>query len=303
MIIPAYQARKYLPECLESIGNQTLLPKEILVIDDASPDRIDDIVADFTARPGFPPIRLIRHEINRGQAAGRNTGIQASRSEWLAFIDADDIWAPDHLEEAMATLQSTGADLAFCPATIFENDIHQYAAGFVERPVTPEEESLAPLALLKRCFIIMSSVVARTSAIRSVGGFDEDEKMRAVEDLDCFMKLLKTGATFAMSEKSTLFYRKHPESATCRKGYMIRQVVHVTEQHLAWPLGSRTAKRRLLAEACWQAAIQTRQLGSPDSRDWFLKAVKVTAPDPLLLGRWLARYVKRSMAQHKSKPA
>ena len=61
VIIPAYKARKFLPECLASIGDQTLLPQQILVIDDASPEPVDDIVANFAARPGFPPIRLIRH--------------------------------------------------------------------------------------------------------------------------------------------------------------------------------------------------------------------------------------------------
>ena len=197
VIISCYNARDFLPECLESIGSQSLPPKEILVVDDASPEPVDDIISSFSSRPGYPSIRLIKHEVNRGQAAGRNTGIRASDSEWLAFIDSDDVWLPDHLEQAMATLDATGADLAFCPATIFENDIHENTP-FIERPMTSEEISLAPFALLKRCFIIMSSVVARATAIREIGGFDEDERMRAVEDLDCFMKLLKNDAMFAI---------------------------------------------------------------------------------------------------------
>lgn len=294
VVIPAYKARDYLPDCLESIGRQTLLPKEILVIDDASPEPVDDIVAWFSSRPGYPPIRLVRHEVNRGQAAGRNTGIQASSGVWLAFIDSDDIWAPDHLEQAMTTLQSTGADLAFCPATIFKKVIHEKNP-FIERPMTQEEESLAPLALLKRNFIIMSSVVATAASIRRIGGFDEDEKMRAVEDLDCFMKLLKNGATFVMSEKSTLFYRKHPESATCRKGYMVRQVVHVTERHLGWPEGTCASKRRILADTYWRAATLTFQLGAPDRRYWFLKAIQASCSEPTLLVRRFAKFLKNTV--------
>jgi glycosyltransferase involved in cell wall biosynthesis len=290
VVIPAYQARKYLHETLESIGRQTLLPEEVLVVDDASPDPVDDIVAAFTSRPGYPAIRLIRHEVNRGQAAGRNTGIQASTGEWIAFIDSDDIWAPNHLEQAMCTLRTTGSGLTFCPATIIEEEL-QRPTGFVERPMTAEEQSLAPMALLKRCFIIMSSVVAGKSAIRSVGGFDEHARMRAVEDLDFFMKLLRNGVSFSMSEKSTLFYRKHPDSATCRKGYMARQIVHVTEQHLDWIGGAASAKRRLRSEVLWRAANQLRQINAPDSGEWLSRAVLGSLRDPLLLARRLSLYL------------
>jgi len=297
VIIPAYKARKYLPECLESISHQTLAPTEVLVIDDSSPEPVDVIVAAFSANPENPPIRLLRHKVNLGQAAGRNTGIKASDSEWFAFIDCDDVWAPDHLEQAMATLKKSGADLAFCPATIFDQDIN-CPLGFTERPMTPEEEAISPLALLGRCFIIMSSVVARPSAIRAFGGFEEDNRMRAVEDLDCFMKLLKAGAKFSMSERPTLFYRKHPESATCTKGYMVRQTVHVTEQHIGWIEASSAAKRRLLGDVCWRASILTSQLNAKDRRDWLIKALRVSALNPILLGKWMARYVKHCLIRN-----
>jgi glycosyltransferase involved in cell wall biosynthesis len=290
VIIPAYKARKFLPECLASIGDQTLLPQQILVIDDASPEPVDDIVANFAARPGFPPIRLIRHEVNRGQAAGRNTGIRASDSEWLAFIDSDDVWLPDHLEQAMATLDATGADLAFCPATIFENDIHENTP-FIERPMTSEEISLAPFALLKRCFIIMSSVVARATAIREIGGFDEEERMRAVEDLDCFMKLLKNDAMFAISEKSTLFYRKHPAGATSRPGYMSYQSAYVRQIHIANVKGPWFEKRALVARNWW-AAFNTLAITDRIRPDVLLKALLASLPVPWEIGRGVIRLLR-----------
>lgn len=278
VIIPSYKARQFLPACLESIGHQTLPPSEIFVIDDASPDPVDDIVADFASRSSYPPIRLIKHEENRGQAAGRNTGIHASASEWLAFIDSDDVWAPDHLEQAMGTLQSADADLAFCPATIFKKDIHENNP-FIERPMTPEELSLAPLALLKRCFIIMSSVVARTTAIREIGGFDEDERMRAVEDLDCFMKLLKNDATFAISEKSTLFYRKHPAAATSQPGYMAYQSAYVKQIHMQNIVAPWFQKRSIVARNWW-GAFNTLAITDRIRPDVLLKAIQTSLPVP-----------------------
>lgn len=290
VIIPAYKARKHLSECLESVCAQTYSEIEIIVVDDASPEPVDDIVANFAARPGFPPIRLIRHEVNRGQAAGRNTGIRASESEWLAFIDSDDVWAPDHLEQAMATLHATGADVAFCPATIFKNNIHE-SSPFIEKPMSPEEISLAPFALLKRCFIIMSSVVARASVIREIGGFDEDERMRAVEDLDCFMKLLRKSATFSMSEKSTLFYRKHPEGVTSRLGYMSYQSAYVRQIHIANVKGPWFEKRAMVARNWW-AAFNTLAMTDRLRLDVLGKAILASLPVPWEIGRGVLRFFK-----------
>lgn len=292
VIIPAYKARQYLPDCLDSIGRQTLLPKEIIVIDDASPEPMDDIVAGYSSRPGYPPIRMLRHKVNRGQAAGRNTGIQACNSEWVAFIDSDDIWAPDHLEQAVTTLNATDSDLFYCPATIFEENT-AVPEGFVEGPMTPDEKALAPFALLSRCYIIMSSVVASAACVRAAGGFDEDPKMRAVEDLDLFMKLLKAGVSFAMGQRSTLFYRKHPGSATCTVGHMARQVVHVTERHINWVDAAPARKRLRLSEAYWIAALQTLRIGAEDRNHWLAMALCVSYRTPLLLLRKFARYLSQ----------
>ncbi len=290
VIIPAYKARKYLPECLDSIGKQTLQPAEVLVIDDASPEPIDDIVAEFVTRPHYPAIRLIKHAINRGQAAGRNTGIQKSSGDWLAFIDSDDIWAPDHLEQSIATIRTTGVDLAFCPATIFNKNIHEENP-FIEKPMTAEEMSLAPLALLKRNFIIMSSVVATASSIRRIGGFDEDEKLRAVEDLDCFMKLLNSGNKFAMSEKSTLFYRKHPDSATCRPGYIAYQSAYVRELHAKQIKAPWIEKRSFVAASWWTAWITFLQT---DVLRWdvLARAIWQGLPVPWEIARGMVRTLR-----------
>jgi glycosyltransferase involved in cell wall biosynthesis len=260
VIIPAYKARKFLPDCLDSIGIQTLQPSEVLVIDDASPEPIDDIVAEFANREGYPPIRLIKHETNRGQAAGRNTGIHASSGELLAFIDCDDIWAPGHLQQAVDTLEDQRLDLVFCPATLFEHSVES-PMGFVEQPMNEAEGRMEPLALLKRCFIIMSSVVAKAEIIRDLGGFDESPSMRAVEDLDLFLKLLEQGKRFGMGAQSTLFYRKHPDAATARTGHMTYQAAVVREKHAPTISGNWFRKRSIVAFYWWKAWLDYLYIG------------------------------------------
>jgi glycosyltransferase involved in cell wall biosynthesis len=299
VIIPAYKARKYLPDCLESIGKQTLQPSEVLVIDDASPEPIDDIVRDFSNRSGYPPIRLIKHEVNRGQAAGRNTGMKAASGDWLAFIDCDDMWVPNHLESVIATANESGADLVFCPAILFSSDPHD-PSNYRLRPLTEDEIALRPISILNRCFIVISSSVIRAEALRMAGNFDEDPMMRGVEDLDLYMRMLRTGAKFHMDPEATLYYRKHPGSATETTGYLAKQSVHVTQTHIGSVEGSRSEKLYLLIHTRWRTAIQLWLIKSPDRVSWLLSAIRQSLWNPYQCVRWTYRFF-RSLYRNSSR--
>lgn len=300
VIIPAYMARKFLPACLESIGQQSLQPAEVLVIDDASPEPIDDIIEEFENREGYPPIRLIKHEVNRGQAAGRNTGMKASKGDWLAFIDCDDMWAPRHLESLLATLDQTHADLGFCPAILFTNDPHD-PSNYILRPQNADEEAIRPLALVNRCFIITSSTVIRASALENIGGFDEREEIRGVEDLDCFMRLLKAGHTFCMASDPTLYYRKHPASATGVLGHLARQDVRVRSSHVKWVSGGFYEKREILLNTYWRAANQLWAINAVDRWKWLLLAIISSIPSPCMGTRRACRFIMNLYSKRRAK--
>ncbi len=291
VIIPAYKARKYLAEALESIGKQTLPAAEVIVVDDKSPDPVDDIIDDFAKRPGYPPLRLIKHETNRGQAAGRNTGMKAASGEWLAFLDCDDMWAPNHLESVMGAATKTGADLVFCPAILFDSDPHS-PENYRLRPLTVDESALRPISILNRCFIVISSSVIRAEATRSIGGFDEDPMMRGVEDLDLFMRMLGKGAKFHMDPEATLYYRKHPGSATETTGYLARQSVHVTKTHLATLEGSQREKQTILMQTFWRSAAQLWLVKAPDRISWLLSAIRHSLWNPYQCLRWFYRFLR-----------
>lgn len=294
VIIPAYKARKYLPDCLESIGKQTLQPKEILVIDDASPEPVDDIINEFSSKPGYPPLRLIKHEINRGQAAGRNTGMKAASGGWLAFIDCDDMWAPRHLESLMSLAETSGADLAFSPAVLFDADPYD-PQNYTLRPLNEDEAALRPFALLNRCFIITSSTLIRKEQLANVNGFDEDQGLRGVEDLDCFMRLLEAGAKFSMSQHATLHYRKHPESATGTPGYLTRQCVKLLYRHINSVEGTKREKSELIMQTHWHCAISLWLVKAHDRNHWLCTAVKKSLPYPQSLLRWAYRFLRAVM--------
>src|ERR1700757_37711 len=89
VIIPAYNAAHFLPRCLKSVFAQTLQPAEVIVVDDGSTDDSADVARKLGARVVSRP--------NGGLSAARNTGVQSSTSEWIALLDADDLWAPEKL--------------------------------------------------------------------------------------------------------------------------------------------------------------------------------------------------------------
>ena len=291
VVIPAYKARRYLPDCLESVGGQTLLPLEVFVIDDASPEPIDDIVDSFAVRDGFPSIRLIKHEVNRGQAAGRNTGIRASSGNWIAFLDCDDIWAPDHLRTVVETAERNAADMGFCPAVLFSENPRD-PNNYHLVPLTEEEKALQPIALLNRCFIITSSTVIRSESLKEIDGFDESKGLRGVEDLDLFLRLLRKGATFRMAEEPTLFYRKHAGSATGTPGQLARQDVAVKRRHLEWVDATVGRKRAIMVEAHWRAAAGLWLAGASDRLEWLVRAIGCSLWSPGLALRAAYRFVR-----------
>jgi len=101
VIVPAYNAADTILEALDSILRQTVLPSEVIVIDDVSSDNTADVVEGYIAEKqaaASPSIKLIQQEQNGGPAAARNAGIAASSGEWVAFLDGDDVWLPQRLE-------------------------------------------------------------------------------------------------------------------------------------------------------------------------------------------------------------
>jgi glycosyltransferase involved in cell wall biosynthesis len=99
VVIPAYNAARYIGRALDSVLAQTHKPDEIIVVDDGSTDDTAGIVETYSSQ-----VRLIRRE-NAGASVARNTGINAAKSEWIAFLDGDDEWLPEKLQLQSQLLQ------------------------------------------------------------------------------------------------------------------------------------------------------------------------------------------------------
>jgi glycosyltransferase involved in cell wall biosynthesis len=98
VVIPVYNGEMFLAEAIESVYAQTVLPGEVVVVDDGSTDGTPEIVRRFTDRPGF---RAVRNP-HRGEASTRNAGIEHAAGNYVALLDHDDTWRPEKLERQLA---------------------------------------------------------------------------------------------------------------------------------------------------------------------------------------------------------
>lgn len=111
VIVPAYNAEKYLRTCLESVIGQTFTSWELIIADDGSTDSTGAIADEYAVKDGrIKVLHLSRH----GVSAARNACIDAAEGRYLAFVDADDILEPDYLKELFDKAEESGADIVQC---------------------------------------------------------------------------------------------------------------------------------------------------------------------------------------------
>jgi cellulose synthase/poly-beta-1,6-N-acetylglucosamine synthase-like glycosyltransferase len=201
VVIPCFDQGHYLAEAIESVLAQSLLPAEVLVVDDGSRDN------SFEVAGRYPSVRRLRQS-NRGAAAARNTGLTASSRECVVFLDADDRLL-EHALEVGACALSKRPNIAFVAG--MSRDIA--GDGTV---LTGERQPLVSqdhfVRLLEDCFIWSGSSIAyRRDALESLGGFDES--LAAGDDYDLYLRLARRFPIYCHDSVVTE-YRRHGTNAT-----------------------------------------------------------------------------------------
>ncbi len=118
VIIPVYNSRKYLSQCLDSLRCQTLTDIEIICVNDRSTDNSADIIAGYAQTDDRV---ILLSQPNAGAGAARNKGMSAAKGRYLSFLDADDFFEPDMLEKAYNAAEGKKADVAVYGCDIYEN--------------------------------------------------------------------------------------------------------------------------------------------------------------------------------------
>lgn len=209
VVIPAYNASRFLAQTLRNVLAQTQPPEEVLVIDDGSTDDTAAIAESFG-----PPVRVFRRPNSR-QAASRNFGVQQATSEWIAFIDADDLWTPDKLQRQTEVLAAhPEADVCYTDHIKFRQECEEDP---MEMPVDGPGLKYYPAAQVRRGLLesvtfLPSSVLIRRSTFLRFGGFGTT--FRIVEDWDLWLRLLHAGVQFVSCDAPLLLYRMHSNNVT-----------------------------------------------------------------------------------------
>lgn len=199
VVIPAYNQAEFLDETLQSILNQTLQDFEILVVDDASPDN----TAEVLSRYSDPRIIALTHLVNRGLPAARNTGMDVSRGEFIALLDADDYFHPRKLEEHLRFFREH-PEISITYNARFELHHSSTKIRDIYRP--PESVGLKDFVL--GFPFSPSDMVIRREAAASIHFFDENMRCGG-EDLDFPCRLALEGYRFARVEGILNYRRFH----------------------------------------------------------------------------------------------
>jgi len=209
VVIPVYNGERLIAETLRSVLAQTLPVHEILVIDDGSTDRTAEVVASFA-----PRVTLVR-QANAGESTARNDGIARATGEWIAFVDADDLWKPEKLERQMAALAGTSALFCFCWYYEFGSAVGNQDTP-VPVPVELREGGYDPELLVPDVTVLPSCSVVRASARTRFPEWTSNN-----EDSIYVNELLQEG-TFVFVPEPLVGYRRHAASQQKQAGAVRR---------------------------------------------------------------------------------
>ena len=173
VVIPAYNAARFLKEAIDTAMAQTFTDYEIIVIDDGSTDATESIARAFGDK-----LRYFRQQ-NRGASAARNEGIRKATGKYIAFLDSDDLWAPEKLAVQVGILdQNKEIGLVYSDWALTQ-DNGPGRASFLE--VVPGASGRVFDELIQRGFVLTSTVLVRRSCL--------DETLPVVEDYDLWLRI------------------------------------------------------------------------------------------------------------------
>jgi hypothetical protein len=295
---------------LSSALEQEGVDYEVIVIDEGS----TDVTSEALAALDDPRVRVLRHDAPRGVAQARNAGIAAAHGAWVAFLDDDDLWSPHKLRRQVDAATAADASFAYAAAAWLDE-----RKRFLHALAPPDPDGLAARLLRwNELWAGGSNVIARTDAVRKLGGFDQ--RLFQLADWDMWIRLALDGRAAAVDE-ILVGYVMQPESMllTDRRDVFLEFRYLVDKHHSSTSVGPDEAKfarwvaaghlragrrraaastyargalttgdprlalRAAVALLGWRGLLAARAVGR---RVWGDDPAKMTALEPT----WIARY-------------
>jgi glycosyltransferase involved in cell wall biosynthesis len=222
VVIPTRDRRELLPLTLRNALEQRGVELEVVVVDDGSTTSIADLIHDAND----DRLHLLRNATPLGVSPARNQGIEVARGEWVAFLDDDDLWAPDKLRLQLDAIRKANAMWVYTGAVAI-NTSHRIQGG--SPPLRPHDL----MRLLPRWNPMpggCSNVMARRAALDAVGLFDP--RLNVVADWDQWLRLAATGSP-ALVEKPLIGYRLHTSNMSLEGKRTIAELDLLQRKHPA----------------------------------------------------------------------
>ncbi|HEX3801326.1 MAG TPA: glycosyltransferase [Solirubrobacteraceae bacterium] len=198
VVMPAYNSARTIEQAVGSVLEQTMAEFELIVVDDGSTDATAATVAGVVDER----VRLVTRE-NGGTSAARNTGIEQAQGEWIAFLDADDLWLPNKLERQLTLMAAVPGCLASQgSAYLVDDQLNRLAL----RRCIPVESPLLTFLRFQNLPNAGSSWIVRHDLLDRIGGFDTT--LPRIEDWDFSIRLARFAKPLCIDEPLAL-YRYH----------------------------------------------------------------------------------------------
>jgi glycosyltransferase involved in cell wall biosynthesis len=222
VVIPAYNSARWIDEAIQSVLAQSLPPREIVVVDDGSTDDTARRLEKYRGRVVYI------HQDNQGVAAARNRGIAGTTGEWVAFLDADDVWHPRKLECQVRAIADR-PELA-----MLGTGVRDWPGEFGDVPTNVDMTTRTWAQLAVRNQFTTSSVIVRRAALEHIGGFDP--QLHGPEDYDLWLRL---GEQFPMGvlDAPLVGYREVAQSLGRRASSMeagLARVLRKMDERDSW---------------------------------------------------------------------
>lgn len=224
VIIPNYNYGRYLPLAIESVLRQTYPNVEILVVDDGSTDDSKAVLERFGDR-----LRLLEQR-NQGVSAARNRGIEESRGEMVAFLDADDLWHETKLSHQVSKLDDRAVGLVYCGLEYIDEGGRRLGAA----SPTAHGRLLRHLALLTHPGVlgVGSTALVHKRSIERTGGFDP--RLSTSADWD-FARKVACHFSIEVAPEPLVFYRQHGVAMHRRVELFERDMLYAFERMFSDP--------------------------------------------------------------------
>jgi glycosyltransferase involved in cell wall biosynthesis len=291
VVIPTHNRSGLLSRTLRSVLAQRGVELQVIVVDDGSSDDTPSMVA----RLADARVTLLRNERALGVSSARNRGIAAAAGQWIAFLDDDDLWAPEKLARQVGGAESTGRLWACC-GTVTVSPSLEIVAG--SQPSSPEK-IVARLPWRNMIPAGASNVVAHVDALARTGGFDTG--LRHISDWDLWIRLGQVGPPAVVPEP-LLAYVLHEANASSDTSTISAELAIVEERYAALRHGAPIDHAYVHRWAAWHylrngqqsQAIRSyvRAVGAGDARS--IGRAIVALIDPGIARRGMRRHGTQS---------